>query len=173
MNTLITKPEPGEYAPYYKQYIDRSTSEDLIKELQYQLQTFGEFINSLPADKLEFRYAEGKWTVAQVIQHLIDSERIFGFRLLNFVRHGMMEIPGFDQEAFANNTDVSRRTKESFMEEFDALRKSTIAFLKSITPEQSLIVGKANNVNISVRAIGYVCYGHVEHHASVIRERYL
>ena len=173
MNTIIIKPEPAEYAPNYAYYIGLAPSEDLIKELHYQLETFTAFINSMPDDKMGFAYTEGKWTIAQIIQHLIDTERIYAFRMLNFVRHGMMEIPGFDQDEFARNVDVSKRTKESFIDEFDVVRKSTIELLKSITPEQALIMGKANNFMISVRAMGYIAYGHIEHHCRVIEEKYL
>jgi hypothetical protein len=173
MNATLSKPEAGEYAEYYKQYISLVPSDDLIKELEDQRNLFKEFIRSLPDSKMDFSYAEGKWTVAQVIQHLIDTERIYGFRMLNFVRHGMMEIPGFDQDKFAVMADVSGRTRQSFIDEFDALRRSTVEFLKTITPEHGKIIGKANNVNISVRAIASVAYGHVVHHSNVIRERYL
>jgi hypothetical protein len=173
MNSIIVKPEPGEYSERYIHYVGLVPSEDLIKELQYQLQTFTAFINNIPDEKMSYRYAEGKWTVAQIFQHVVDTERIYVFRMLNFVRQGWMDIPGFDQDAFAKNADVSKRAKQSFIDEFDAVRKSSIEFLKSITPEQSLIIGKANDVKVSVRAMGYVAYGHIAHHSAVIREKYL
>ncbi len=173
MNTIIIKPEVNEYAEHYKYYIGLAPSEDLLKELHYQLETFTAFIKSMPEDKMAYAYAENKWTIAQIFQHLIDTERIYVFRMLNFVRNGMMEIPGFDQDEFAKNVNVAGRNAESFINEFDAVRKSTIEFLKTITPEQGLIVGKANNARISVRAMGYVAYGHIEHHCKVIEEKYL
>ncbi len=173
MNAAIKKPEPAEHAEYYSQYINLAPSDDLITELESQLITFTEFISNIPDEKLNYRYAPEKWSIAQIFQHIIDTERIYGFRILNFVRNGMMEIPGFDQDAFAREADVSSRTKQSFADEFSAVRRSTIELLKTITPEQAMITGKANNNKISVRSIAYVAYGHIVHHCRVIEERYL
>ncbi len=173
MTIQISKPLITEHPEYYRYYIGLVPSEDLISELVNQRKLFADFIDQLTPEKLNYRYAEGKWTIAQVIQHLLDTERIFSYRMLNFVRHGLMEIPGFNQNEFADHVDSSLRSKQSFIEEFTAVRDSTIEFLKSLTVDETLLQGKANNTLVSVRSMGYMAYGHIAHHARVIEEKYL
>ncbi|MCX6188777.1 MAG: DinB family protein [Bacteroidetes bacterium] len=173
MTILISKPLAVEHPEYYAYYLGLVPSEDLIYELEEQRKFFIRFIEQITSEKLNYCYAEGKWTVAQVIQHLIDTERIFCYRMLNFVRHGQMEIPGFNQNDFAAHVNSSLRTKQSFMDEFDALRRNTIEFLKTLTVDETRLQGKANNASVSVRSIGYMAYGHIVHHAQVIERKYL
>lgn len=173
MNLMISKPQAGEFAPHYGAYINLVPSDNLIQELETQLEQFSSFMQNLPNNKLNYAYADGKWTIAQLIQHILDTERIYVYRMLHFVRGGQMDIPGFDHDSFAANANAANRSKTDLIEEFNATRRSTIAFLKSITLEQSLIIGKANNFEISVRSLGYTAYGHIAHHVRIISERYL
>jgi hypothetical protein len=173
MSITITKPEPSEYYISYLQYINMVPGNDLMPALKDQKKTFASFIRDLPAERLRYSYAEGKWTAAEVIQHLIDTERIYMFRMLNFVRHGMMDIPGFDQDSFVRHSQANTRSLESFVNEFNAVREGTITFLETITQEDSKVIGKANNYQMSVRTLGFVTYGHVAHHLNILMEKYL
>jgi hypothetical protein len=173
MSIVITKPEPTEHALVYTQYVNLVPGNDLIPALKEQKAEYASFIRNIPEERMRFSYAEGKWTTAEVLQHLNDTERIYQFRMLNFARHGLMEIPGFDQDAYVRNSNANTRSLDSFVNEFNAVRESTIQFFENITAEQSRIVGKANNNMMSVRTLGFTAYGHIAHHCTILREKYL
>jgi hypothetical protein len=173
MSIVITKPEPGEHALVYSQYVNLVHGNDLLPALKEQKAGYSKFIRAIPPERMRFSYAEGKWTISEVLQHINDTERIYQFRMLNFARHGLMEIPGFDQDAYVRNSNANTRNLESFANEFEAIREGTIQFLENITLEQSKIVGKANNNMMSVRTLGYTACGHIVHHSNILREKYL
>lgn len=173
MRYPIKPPKDGDYPEYFKRYISLVSGDDLIGYFQTQKETLGNFISSLPEDKLHYRYAEDKWTVLDVVQHIIDSERIFAYRALTFARADKAELPGFEENDYARIADTSKRTGESIRKEFEAVRNSTIALLESLDETAVNRRGTANGQSISVRAIGYIIAGHELHHVGVIKERYL
>ncbi|MES2274480.1 MAG: DinB family protein [Bacteroidota bacterium] len=170
---MIDKPLPGEYAPYYETYVSLVKTDNIINLLtKLQDSTFN-FFNNLPADKAEYAYADGKWTIKQVVGHLIDAERVFAYRLFCFSRGDKSSLPSFDENSYVENGGFNKRSLLNLIEEFKTVRAANIYLLKSISNEQSVIVGTASNVPVSVRALAYIMAGHELHHLRIINERYL
>ena len=162
-----------EYHNYYKPYLDIVGDETLDVILVDSAERFKKMIVELPEEKLHYTYVEGKWTIAQLIAHLIDAERVFQYRALRFSRNDKSNLPGFDQDAFVANSNVDKRTKIDLLKEFSAVRESTLQLFNSFSEETLAFVGTASDTPMSVRAIGFMISGHVLHHLKVINERYL
>lgn len=171
--TKISKPGPGEYGPNYSGYIDKVEGDDLIAALESGSANLLNFARSIPADKLDYRYQEGKWTIKEIFIHQMDVERIFTYRALRFSRNDNTALSGFDDDDYVSESNASERTLEGILDEYTALRRSTVEFFKNITDEMSRRKGIANGKEISVRALGYIIPGHEIHHIDVIRTRYL
>ena len=166
--------QPNEYAPFYANYISQVTDEyTLQEELEISLHRFIKFIQDIPMDKFDYRYAEGKWTIKDIILHLIDAERIFTYRALRFARNDKTDLPGFEENDYVPFAFANTRSIESLLAEYENARKATISFFESLNEEQLLFMGTASNTAISVRAIGFIITGHQNHHLRVISERYL
>lgn len=163
----------NEYSGNFGNYIKEAGDGKLIEELEISLHDFIRFVQDIPMDKFDYRYAEGKWTIKDIIQHIMDAERIFVYRALSFSRNDKTSLPGFEEDDYAVNTDSNRRTIQELLTEFSALRHSTLLFYKSLSEEQLKRIGTASNNQISVRALGFVIIGHQKHHQKVFRERYL
>ncbi len=165
----------NEYNPYYKGYIEplTSTGKTIIEVLIENKEMFIETLSSLPEEKLEYRYEEGKWTIKDILQHLIDAERVFSYRAIRFARNDQTPLPGFEQDDYVEIFDANQRNIEDMIEEFEHLRNSTIAMYQSFDEVSLRRIGTASNSPMSVRAIGYLFAGHVNHHLKVIKERYL
>jgi len=173
MSTQIIRPESNEYAPSYQTYISEVKTGDLIGALTKGEEETIRFILSIPSDRLDYRYAAGKWSIKEIVVHLMDVERIFTYRALRFSRNDDTALPGFDENEYIPGSNASERSLQSLLDEYTALRRSTIEFFKNITPEMSLRTGISNGKEVSVRALGYIIPGHEIHHLTVIRERYL
>lgn len=174
MNT--TQVAPDEYAPHYQPYINAVGAEaDLIEELEISMHRTVRFMQEIPMDKFDYRYAEGKWTIKEIIQHLIDAERIFAYRALRFSRNDMTPLASFDEDAYATvvNPVASKRHLQDLLTEFTAVRHATLTLFKSFTEEDLLKKGIASGNPMSVRALGFVIIGHQNHHKRVFTERYL
>lgn len=170
----IPKPEPGEYAPYVIMYIGLLPDDGLIlKYLEDNLRATTEFMRSLPHEKLYYRYAEGKWTIKEILAHFIDDERIYAYRALRFARNDQTELPGFEQDAYAVESGANERSLDELLEEFAAVRKSTIALFNSFDDRVLTRYGVASGNVMSVRAIAYHIAGHELRHLNMIKERYL
>jgi len=165
--------QPGDYNPFYQTYIDALGDVELLDILQRQLKNFPQFLESLPDDKLGFSYAEGKWTLAEVLLHVLDTERVFQYRALRFMRGDKTPLPGFDQDIFVPNSNANRRTKESIIEEYKVVRRSTIALYSNMNGKLLQNVGIASDSPMTVAAMGFIICGHQKHHRNIIRERYL
>ena len=124
-------------------------------------------------DKFDYRYAEGKWTIKEIIQHIIDTERILAYRALRISRNDSTPLPGFDENNYANNTAANTRSLQDLLTELSAVRHSNLLLFKSFSKEQLLSRGIASDQPISVRAIGFMLIGHQKHHQKVFAERYL
>lgn len=159
--------------PFYKTYINVLGDVDLNEMLESQLMNFPNFIDSLPDDKLGFAYAEGKWTIAEVLLHIIDSERVFQYRALRFSRGDKTKLSGFDQDLFVSNSNAALRSKESLKEEYRAVRKASIALFAQLDRSALSLIGESSNLSWSVAALGFVICGHQKYHRNMIRERYL
>lgn len=159
--------------PFYKTYIDVLGDVELLDMLKRQLGNFQEFIESIPDDKLLYSYQVDKWTIAQVLVHIIDTERVFQYRALCFSRGDSTPLPGFDQDIYAVHSMADRRSKESIMEEYKVVRKSTIAIFANLDRETLNKIGNASNMEWSVGALGFIICGHQKYHRNILRERYL
>ena len=166
------RPEPGEYAPGLAKYIELVPPELTILQLLARQQHEVSGFAKLPEVKLSFRYAPDKWSVKELIGHLIDCERVFMHRALRFARGDTRAQDGFDENMFAAEAHSGSRPPSELLEEFDAVRRSTIAFFRSTPPAALLRSGEANGKLISVRGMAYVTGGHTEHHLNILAERY-
>ncbi|MEC4049090.1 DinB family protein [Flavobacterium sp. SUN046] len=166
--------QPTEYASYYGNYIAQVSDEyTLVEELEISLHRFIKFVQDIPMDKFDYRYEEGKWTIKDIIQHIIDAERIFTYRALRFSRNDTTELPGFEENDYVDQAHANTRSIMELLTELSAVRYATLCLYKSFNEEELLRVGIASNVEISVRALGFVLIGHQNHHQKVFSERYL
>ncbi|WP_179345081.1 DinB family protein [Winogradskyella ursingii] len=162
-----------EYNQYYKMYIDKASNKDIIVGLQKNLESVMSFYSNIPVAKHEFSYAAGKWTVKEILLHIIDTERIFSYRALRIARGDTTPMPGFNQDSYVDHYEIKRRTMEDLLKEYKAVRQATIALFSHISESRLKLIGEASGSPISPRAIGYIITGHENHHNDVIRERYL
>jgi uncharacterized damage-inducible protein DinB len=171
---FINKPAEGEFAPYTIMYIGLLPDDGrVLWHLQENLDSTSRFISSLSEEKLAHRYAEGKWTIKEILAHIIDDERIFTYRALRFARNDKTELPGFDQDDFARYSGANERSVADLLAEFATVRHSTIALFNSFTDEALLRSGVASGNIMSVRAAAYHIAGHELRHINIIKERYL
>jgi hypothetical protein len=168
----MKKPSEGDYAPFYAGYIKNITG-DVIKALEDQLNSAKSFLKAIPQDKIDFRYAEGKWSIKEVVGHLIDNERVMAYRALSFSRNEKQSLPGFDENDFIKESNYSKRDYTDLVDELRKVRESNLIMFKSFSDEILDRRGIANNSEITVRAILYIIAGHELHHISIIKERYL
>ena len=164
---------PDEYAPYYSMYISTLDHVNLVEDLEISLHKFIRFVQEIPIDKHGYRYAEGKWTIKDIVQHLIDAERIFSYRALRFARNDKTELPGFSEDAFAAVANAESRTLMDLLTEYSAVRHSTLLLFKSFDDLVMMRKGTASDNVMSVRAVGFVIIGHQNHHQRIFEERYL
>lgn len=163
----------NEYNAYYQSYIEKSSQKSIVEGLKDNLEKVVLFYKSIPQEKLEYAYAKGKWTAKDVLLHLIDTERIFAYRALRISRNDKKPLAGFEQDDYVINGCANKRSIESLLEEYKAVREATITLYGSFSSEALLQIGEASGFPISVRAIGYIISGHENHHCEVIKERYL
>lgn len=167
------KPQPGDYAPFYQKYVELVPDENIVQLLaQAKAEVIG-FLQNLPPDKWDYRYAEGKWSIREVMLHLMDSERIFTYRALRIARNDETPMAGFDQDAYVPNSNAVNRSWESIISEYAAVRESSIQLFGNFIPEMWQNTGLANNYSVSALALAYITYGHERHHLKVIQDRYL
>lgn len=163
----------NEFSSFYSSYIDEVNDENLIDALENGLSQLESFFSNIPFEKLEYRYLENKWTIKDILLHLIDAERIFSYRALRIGRGDVTPLPGFEENDYVPNAMANTRSLENLITEFKAVRNSTLLLFKNFTKEQLLNIGTASNNLISVRAIGFIISGHQNHHLKIIEERYL
>ena len=161
-----------DFQKYIQRYLDLIPSENWVDEMKSSGTKTLEFYDSLTPEQAEYTYAEGKWTLKELLQHLIDAERIFAYRALRFSRKDKTELPGWDEELYAKHYPKERSLK-SLMDEFDAVRRSSVLFFENLNAEQLAESGVANGNEISVETLGKLTVGHNIHHLNFIRERYL
>jgi hypothetical protein len=164
---------PSEYNPYFITYLSKVGEISLMQGLETGMLVTKAFFETLPEDKLEYRYAADKWTPKEILSHLIDSERMFCYRALCIARSENTNLPGFDENEFASNSRANERDMMNLVEEYVAVRLASIHFFKNLSAEVLARQGIANNHSMSVRAAGFIICGHEKHHREVITERYL
>lgn len=166
--------QPEEYPSYFQNYIAQVSEEyTLQEELEISLHRFIKFVQNIPMDKFDYRYEEGKWTIKDIIQHLIDAERIFAYRALCFARKDTTDLPGFEENDYVNEAYANKRTIMELLTELSAVRHATLLLFKTFSEDLLLRIGSANKNKMSVRALGFVTIGHQNHHQRIFEERYL
>ena len=158
---------------YYHKYTNQVSETDLMKSFKNETPAFIKFLESIPSSKHDHRYAEGKWTIKEVLQHIIDAERVFTYRALRFARKDPTPLPGFDENIFATNAKADKRNWNDMVEEFKSVRRSTEQLFASFDDEQLNAVGTASNASNYVLGFGYIIIGQSLHHMRIIKERYL
>ncbi len=170
----MKKPESSEYNPYFQKYIDLVPENDFIAELKKNKTDTIRLFNSVPFEKHDYRYAEKKWTIKELLMHIIDTERVFSYRTLVCVRGDhKTSLYSMDEDLYAANVNLSHRTMESLLQEFESVRNSVTFLFEYLTPNQYTFLADAITHPISARALGYILIGHVIHHNNVLKERYL
>ncbi|MBC7844884.1 MAG: DinB family protein [Flavobacterium sp.] len=163
----------NEYSQFNATYINALENVELLEELEISLHDFIRFVRDIPMDKFDYRYAEGKWTIKDIIQHIIDAERIFGYRALRISRNDQTPLPGFEENDYVENTNANGRSIQELLTELSAVRHSNLLLFKSFSEEQLARMGISSNHPISVRVLGFLIIGHLKHHQRVFQERYL
>lgn len=170
----IEKPREGEYPGFYHTYISKiPDNADIIAYLKNQMQELVNIYSELEESKAETAYAEGKWTMKELLCHITDAERIFAYRALCFSRGDKTSLPGFEEDDYVANSGANKRELTSLIEEFYHVRKASIALFSAFDKNMSQATGTANGNSITVRAVIYSIAGHAEHHKNVLKERYL
>ena len=167
-------PQKQEYPPFYQPYIDVLEGEpNLMDSLEMSLELFEQVLYDIDDSKQAYRYADGKWTIKELVQHMIDAERVFVYRALRFSRQDEKPLTGFDENSYVTNYDSNNREFTALLDEFCLLRRSNILMFKDFSVKELSCSGTVEGLSISVRAIAFICSGHVLHHLKIIQERYL
>ena len=167
------RPEANEYAPYYEKYVSLVPDADLVETLERQGAETVALLRGLSEERGAHRYAPGKWSVKQVVGHIIDGERLFSYRALSIARGDRAPLPGMEQDEWMAGADFDARTLRDLVEEFEAVRASTLHLFRHLTPEAWARRGVASDNEVTARALAYIIAGHEAHHVRVLRERYL
>jgi len=171
MNTVTLS--VNEYVPYQKLYLDLVPDTPLINALEDALQGFVVFFKGIDAEKLSYSYQEGKWTIKELMLHVIDTERIFQYRALRFARADKTDLAGFSENDFVSTSNANDRDLPSLLDEFVTLRKSTISLFETFSEDTLLKIGVSGGDAMSVRVAGYLIIGHQKHHVNIVKQRYL
>ncbi len=168
---MISRPQPDEYSVFPSRYINLVGNAPILEVLEYQQQSTCDLFTAVHPDKAAYAYAEGKWTIKQVLGHIIDTERVFAYRALVFSRE-QIELAGFDQDVYMANSSFESRSIIDLANEFKIIRQSTLYLFRSFTEAQLTQKGIASGNPVSVRALAYMIAGHEIHHINILKEKY-
>jgi hypothetical protein len=171
--SLVSAPDASEYAPYYGRYISLVGSGDIVGILASQADEMRSILSGISEQQGAFRYAPEKWTIKQMLGHVIDTERIFAYRALRISRGDKTPIEGFEQDGYVENGPFERYTMAGIAEEYSAVRSSTLHLFRNLQPQDWTRRGTASGKEVSVRALAYMIAGHEVHHWNLLREKYL
>jgi len=160
-------------ADFYRSYIDKIKEQDVSKALKKNTAQVKKMLKKIRTKKIDYAYAENKWTIKEILQHVIDAERVFTYRAMTFARKDGTQLPSFDEKVWAENAKVHKRKWKEMVNEFKSVRKGTEKLFRSFDNEQLLSTGTASNNTINVLALGFICAGHAAHHIKVIKDKYL
>ncbi len=170
----MQRPDPSEHKPYFQNYINLVEEGDFNELLANNTTEAVKFFSQIPAAKHSFKYEPNKWTIKQVLMHLIDTERVFAYRALVCARgDDKTELQTYDDDVYASNVDSSKRSMESLIEEFMIVRRGTEILFENMTEDQSKFLGNNVTHKITARAIGFMTIGHVKHHMNTVKTKYL
>jgi hypothetical protein len=166
------RPLETEYAPEFQRYVAHVTEDEILPVLRSQIDGLDLLLDQVTPEHETFRYAEGKWSIREVVGHLIDGERTFGYRALCIARGESQNLPGFDENTYMTSAPYDRIDLEDLLSEFRLVRLSNIAMLRNLDETAWTRIGTANGAPVSVRALAFIMAGHVRHHMGVLSERY-
>ena len=169
----VERPDASEYNEYYGKYISLVDETDLIGVLESQIDELKAIFATLPEERGTHVYAEGKWTLKEVLSHLIDGERHFAYRSLRISRGDKTPIEGFEQDGYIEYSHANERSFDDLLGEFTELRQANLRQFRNLSEADWLRLGTASGYPFSVRALGYIMAGHVRHHVAILNERYL
>ncbi len=169
----MNRPKPGDYAQYYEQYISEIKGSNILKVLESQLSETIVLLKSVTEEKGNYKYAEGKWTIKEVIGHFTDTERIFAYRALCFARGETKVLPGFEQDDYVNSGKFNEKPLSDLINEFRLLRESNLVLFKSFNADSLAKAGRVEDNRVTVLAILFIIAGHTRHHLKIIEEKYL
>ncbi|HET7456635.1 MAG TPA: DinB family protein [Gemmatimonadaceae bacterium] len=171
---LSTRPTAGEYAPYYDRYISQvPDGGDLVTLLEREGAAMVALVRSLPEEKGAYRYAPGKWSIKEVLGHIIDAERVFTYRALRAARGDRTPMPGFEQDDWVRDSNAASRSLADLATEYAAVRASTVALFRGLDDASAMRRGVANGVEVTPRALAWIVAGHERHHRRILEEQYL
>lgn len=162
-----------EYASFYGPYIQTLHNVILLEELEISVHRLRNFVQDIPMDKYDFRYAEGKWTIKDILQHLIDSERVFAYRAMRFARKDFTPLPGFEENDYAVTAEGFNRSIRDLLTELAIVREATLCLFRTFSEQTLMLTGVASEREMSVRALGFIIIGHQNHHQRIFEEKYL
>src|SRR5688572_10925836 len=168
----MSRPTETEYADFYQSYVSHVTEEDILPAMRSQIDALDVLLDRVTTERETYAYGEGKWTIRQIVGHLIDGERVFGYRAMCIARGEMQNLPGFDENAYMPNAPYEHIDLEELLSEFRLVRLSNIAMFRTLDETAWTRMGIANGAPVSVRALAYIMVGHTRHHMGVLRERY-
>lgn len=164
---------PGTYPAFITGYLGFVNADTVQEAVEKYSAGIADFFKSIPDNKVGYRYAEGKWNIKEMLQHIIDAERIFAYRALRIARHDKTPLAGFDENSYAEHANADARTWENLLQEFEAVRNSTDLLLQSFTKDELRQTGTTNGGPNSVEALSFLVFGHILHHINILKERYL
>jgi hypothetical protein len=168
----MNRPLESEYAPFYRGYVSHVPEKEILPVLRSQLDALDVLLNRVSPERETYRYADGKWSIREVVGHLIDGERVFGYRAFSIARGEQKSLPGFDEKEYMLTAPYDRIDLDDLLSELRLVRLSNIAMLRNLDAESWLRIGIANDTPVSVRALAFIMAGHVRHHMGVLSERY-
>lgn len=169
----MQKPSPTTYLAYFERYVNLVPEQDLFEAFANQFPILKSFLAAVPSNKQEYAYADSKWTLKEMLLHMIDTERIFSYRALCIARGEQGCLLGFDENRYAENSNANSRSWQSLVDEFLIVRQSTGHLFKSFTKDALEKKGTANDNPLNVISAGYILLGHFYHHKKIAEEKYL
>jgi len=169
----MNRPAESEYAPYYQSYVNRVSETEILPVLRAQMDDLDVLLGAVTTEQETYRYAEGKWSIREIVGHLIDGERVFGYRAFCIARGEKQNLPGFDQDDYMLTSQYNNIDLEDLLSELRLIRLGNLAMFRTFDEEAWNRLGSANENQVTVRALAFIMAGHMRHHMNVLRERYL
>ncbi|MCU0325209.1 MAG: DinB family protein [Spirosomaceae bacterium] len=171
----ISRPTEKEYDvnSYQNRYIQAVTGDDALKTIKENLFIVDNFFKNIPQEKLQYRYAEGKWTPQEILGHIIDTERILAYRAMSIARGEKQSLLGFEEDDYVKATNFNKKSLRNLLQQYKSQRKSTILLLNSLNKRELSRMGRANGLPINARVLAWFIAGHELHHINILNERYL
>jgi hypothetical protein len=169
----MKRPDQEEYAQFYANYVSLVPETDVNSALENQIGELENLFKEISEEKGNFAYAENKWTIKELLGHLIDGERVFSYRAFRISRNDQTPLAGFEENFYVANSNFAKRSLADLLEEFSLLRRANVLFFQNLPAEFWSRTGIASDAEVSVRALAYVMVGHIRHHLNILKERYL